>query len=545
MLDVYISYFKCNNNTLIVIAKLSEIDVLYSKILINLISKIEINKNNYDNINQYLLLLNKDLRKQKINMIDEIIYKLINYELRTFTQTKKLYILNHITMYFDKYITNLPISSKLRYYNYQIVDNLITSNRHNIIYERTKTLDLIDKLFDIEIDANIIKYNKLIIDKRKFIKKMIHENFAIFPCINKLPCIKGWNKILTNNSIKFYSGSNKIPEKYEDMFLNDNLYKNIGLLCGQNSNIFIIDIDNKDNGMNYWNNLLDKYNDSKDVNTLRVTTGSKGKHYYFKIDNTDKFYTKNKIFSTLTEKIGIDIRRDDGYIIAPFSLHENNNYYYFENYDETKTIREQINTMPLWLYNELNKYYQLNNKDNNIINNENENGNDTIDNKIENIEMNIDEYFNINDNKEQYLKKGKKLKEIKEETDLKDGEEYPYRYFTSIYMDKNAKICREGRYKSHINRPIKAAKKALHAICDKEEIENINVKFIIKECTRWSSKKMFAYEGIKIKFAQPITVKCDDTTITYHYDYNVKKISLEECEYLINDIKNKEEEVTL
>lgn len=407
MLDLYISYFKCELKNIQCAARLSEINMLYDKILINLMSKIEINKKNYENIIQYLILLDKDLRKHKLIMIDEIIYKLLNYELTTFTQTKKLYILNHLTMYFDKYIINLPISSKLRYYTFQITNDLITNNRHNIIYERTKTLELIDIIIDVIIDDKIIKSNKLITDKRKFIKKMIHENFVIFPCINKLPCIKGWNKISKNNSIKTYSGNNKMPEKYEDMYINDNLYKNIGLLCGTSSNIFIIDIDNKDNGMTYWNNLLDKYNNSKDIDTLKVITGSKGKHYYFKMDNTERFYTKNKIFSTELEKIGIDIRRDDGYIIAPFSQHENNNCYYFENYDDTKTIREQINMMPEWLYNELNNYYEVNNKDNkNDINNNND-----IDNKIENNENNIDEYvniFDVSDNKDK-----KKLKIIK------------------------------------------------------------------------------------------------------------------------------------
>ena len=85
----------------------------------------------------------------------------------------------------------------------------------------------------------------------------------------------------------------------------------------------------------------------------------------------------------------------------------------------------------------------------------------------------------------------------------------------------------------------------MEKICIEEKIENIKLKFIIKECTRWSSKKYFAYEGTKIKLEQPIILKCKDTTITYQYKYKVKKISLEECDYLINDIKNNEEEVTL
>ena len=138
----------------------------------------------------------------------------------------------------------------------------------------------------------------------------------------------------------------------------------------------------------------------------------------------------------------------------------------------------------------------------------------------------------INDN-EKNRNKIKTIKEIKLEMD-NYGLKY-HRYFTSIYKNKHGDILKEGRYKSHINKPKQAAKKAFKQICNKEEIENNKkIKFVIKECTRNSRKKYYAYEGEKIKFDCPIKVDYRGTTITYNYEYKVKKISLDECKELIN-----------
>ena len=117
---------------------------------------------------------------------------------------------------------------------------------------------------------------------------------------------------------------------------------------------------------------------------------------------------------------------------------------------------------------------------------------------------------------------------------------YKPRYFCYIYMDKNTNIYIEEKFTGHMAKPKQAARKALVAICDKQKLENIKIKFIIKEHIDNNDKKYFAYEGKKIELEQPVTIKCNDKSITYKYDYELKKISLEESEDLINDIKNKE-----
>ncbi len=127
--------------------------------------------------------------------------------------------------------------------------------------------------------------------------------------------------------------------------------------------------------------------------------------------------------------------------------------------------------------------------------------------------------------------------EINEEINIA---KYQPRYFSYIYMDKNTNIYIEEKITRHKAKPKQAARIALTAICHKQKLENIKVKFIIKEHIDNNDKKYFAYEGKKIELEQPVTIKCNDKSITYKYDYELKKISLEESEDLINDIKNKE-----
>ncbi|MHC5172340.1 MAG: bifunctional DNA primase/polymerase, partial [Planctomycetota bacterium] len=83
---------------------------------------------------------------------------------------------------------------------------------------------------------------------------------------------------------------------------------NIGIAAGAASGLAVLDIDPKDNG----DESIKKY---RVPDTLEVITGSGGKHYYF----TDPEGQTGNSVGKLGR--GIDVRGNNGYVVAPPSLH--------------------------------------------------------------------------------------------------------------------------------------------------------------------------------------------------------------------------------
>jgi hypothetical protein len=189
--------------------------------------------------------------------------------------------------------------------------------------------------------------------KEKWIASYIENDFVIFPCnLNKTPGISDWTELTQGNSSEFYNS--------EDMSENKrNAQNNIGLLCGRLSGIIAIDVDLKDDGLIYWENLLST-NKCNDIDTLKVISGSGGYHYFFNwTTKMDKWISKNRIFSTPEKKIGIDFRSDNGYLIFPPSIHcDTANFYKFENISEPCNLRPKINDIPEWLFNIIDEKFQ-------------------------------------------------------------------------------------------------------------------------------------------------------------------------------------------
>ena len=162
-----------------------------------------------------------------------------------------------------------------------------------------------------------IKYLKDINDNR-LLPFQYYDEFDLIsiPMNNKIPLIPKWNKI-----------TKTVPPTYYD--------NNIGLLTGYINNITVIDIDEKDNGLTFWNEII---SDNKEILTPIVKTPS-GYHYYFKYNN--KIPTMNRLKKN-DKKIGIDIRNDNALVVAPPS----NDYKWIKNYslDDLKIIK-----IPLWL----------------------------------------------------------------------------------------------------------------------------------------------------------------------------------------------------
>lgn len=117
----------------------------------------------------------------------------------------------------------------------------------------------------------------------------VHEN-------DKRPCKLGWTKKRIKRNPK-HTG-------------------NYGILTGKVNNIIVLDIDVKDNGLKYWDNITEEHEEPQ---TFTIRTGSGGKHYYFNYNPNLK--SGNKIFKDGNKLIGIDMLSDGKMAMAHGSIH--------------------------------------------------------------------------------------------------------------------------------------------------------------------------------------------------------------------------------
>lgn len=133
--------------------------------------------------------------------------------------------------------------------------------------------------------------------------------------------------------------STKIPihKKWAEKYQTIKPSGNYGVLAGKINNIIIVDIDNKDNGLSKWNELIELHDEPE---TYTVETGSGGYHYYFNYNEVIKNIIKLKIDGI---SYGIDILTDGKFAVGAGSIHPKTNKKY--------TIDNQaaISNMPEWL----------------------------------------------------------------------------------------------------------------------------------------------------------------------------------------------------
>lgn len=94
--------------------------------------------------------------------------------------------------------------------------------------------------------------------------------------------------------------------------------------------------------------------------------------------------------------------------------------------------------------------------------------------------------------------------------------------------------------------PKRAAYKGLSSILSKniDYQDGQNIMFSMKEVTRGSKKKMFTYNGKREKLEHPVQIMIGDKVITYKYKKYVKATKLQQTEFLLNMIKQKDGEIT-
>ncbi len=95
---------------------------------------------------------------------------------------------------------------------------------------------------------------------------------------------------------------------------------NLGIACGERSNIVVLDVDKDKGGYESLAELQERYGKLPETPVCR--TGSGGEHIYFLYPNgVDIRNSAGKLGA------GLDIRANGGYVVAPPSIHPNGNRY--------------------------------------------------------------------------------------------------------------------------------------------------------------------------------------------------------------------------
>jgi putative DNA primase/helicase len=147
--------------------------------------------------------------------------------------------------------------------------------------------------------------------------------------VGKHPRVKNWQKDATINLTTIEKWWSSWPDA------------NIGLLCGKKFNV--LDIDYKDSGDVSLQCLEEKHGPLP--KTVISHTGN-GKHILFSCTDGN-ISNKVGLFS------GIDIRANNGMIVAPPSLHHSKKRYEWDNDNNLENTK--IENMPEWLKCELTK----------------------------------------------------------------------------------------------------------------------------------------------------------------------------------------------
>lgn len=168
-------------------------------------------------------------------------------------------------------------------------------------------------------------------EKQKAIKILNDQGFIVVPCHNK-----GDTYVDKDGNIKVRSGKEPKIKSYKSTTKSINIPddRDCGIMTGEKSNLTVVDIDIKNDGLKTWKKLCDE-NDFKN-DTIYETTPSGGLHYYFKYESK---LPLNQGFNG----VGIDIRNNNGFIKCAPSI----GYEFKQHWDNGFEVCE----MPKWLLN--------------------------------------------------------------------------------------------------------------------------------------------------------------------------------------------------
>ena len=159
----------------------------------------------------------------------------------------------------------------------------------------------------------------------------VKRNWRVFPLRpgGKGPLIKEWQNLATTKL--------SVIEAWWEQWPN----ANIGIATGPETGTFVLDIDSEKGGDDSLFCLTEEHNRLPD--TVESLTGGGGRHMFFKYPG-DGVVIRN---SAAKLGVGLDIRGDGGYIVAPPSIHPNGNRYEWEG--NSHPNEAPIAQAPQWL----------------------------------------------------------------------------------------------------------------------------------------------------------------------------------------------------
>ena len=145
---------------------------------------------------------------------------------------------------------------------------------------------------------------------------------------SKLPAVNDWPNVASID-----------PEQINDWFGNGSKY-NVGLLTGQRSGIFALDVDPRNGGDDTLFSLIQ--DNGALPHTVEAQTGGGGTHIIFKHPGYTIHNSANKLGP------GLDIKADGGYILVAPSIHDKTgNQYEWEL--SSKPSQVDVSEAPSWL----------------------------------------------------------------------------------------------------------------------------------------------------------------------------------------------------
>ena len=135
--------------------------------------------------------------------------------------------------------------------------------------------------------------------------------------------------------------------KTKDYDFDADSHGNIGILCGKESGIVCIDVDEKDNGMLYFDKMINKY--GLPEGPVQITPNN-GRHYIFKYDHDRMVDMNHKIKGAKVDghRIGIDFWiQKCQFVVSPSINYENEKQYVWKT---PITSYDSIPHLPEWIY---------------------------------------------------------------------------------------------------------------------------------------------------------------------------------------------------
>lgn len=187
-------------------------------------------------------------------------------------------------------------------------------------------------------------------NKRERIKNLIayaniahNFGFVPIPLLGKTPRVKEWPKIRNDpeeDRKDFFLGILPKNVRRISHLLDANAADNIGIITGEASGVVVFDIDNKNNGIKNWEELIRANGNLPE--TFIISTGSGGYHYYFKYESD----LKNLLNSYKILGFSFDFKTNGGMVVFPGSVVGKGEYRVYSGYEDNKIILAE---MPVWL----------------------------------------------------------------------------------------------------------------------------------------------------------------------------------------------------